>query len=226
MPQLTIGLAGTAGRREDGARLQAQHWPVLLRTFEKVVAENLPQGRHHIRTGGAAWVDHIGVNQFLRGLHDLTLCLPREFDTSTCRFLSHWNPDQSTPSRIREGSQDPIARTIDYYHGQFSQKMGRDTRYGIRDAIQKGARVEVYPEGTGYAPFYNRNIQVGKCDVLICITFGSGFAIQKYVESMPGWRDHKQAGLKDGGTAHCWDHSSAPLKIHVNLNLWIIEERF
>jgi hypothetical protein len=93
-----------------------------------------------------------------------------------------------------EGSRD--AETSNYYHRLFSRHSTgqRNTMEGITKAIKKGAAV-TYSQG-----FFDRNNLVGKCDVLIAFTFGSS------------------NDPKDGGTAHTWHRSSAPIKIHIPLS--------
>jgi hypothetical protein len=216
---ITIGLAGTAGRKSDIERLDRTGYFELVDLFDKVVEEQIGPGPHLIRTGGAAWVDHIGVTEFLRGKHQLELCLPCGYDAQANRFLHQWGSgDSNTARRDKlDGLKSP-ASTADYYHGLFSQRMGRDTREGLSRAIQGGCAVEYY-DG-----FHARNLVVGASDYLVCMTFGSGLAIQKFTPGMSGWHHHRDAGVKPGGTAHCWDNSKAQVKIHCNLNLWLLRD--
>jgi len=126
-----------------------------------------------VQSGGAAWADHVAVSLFLAKQADsLTLYLPAPLD------------DGETFLPTYDGR-------INYYHSIFSKAMGASTIDGIQRAIKLGARVEIV-EG-----FHNRNLPVGKCDVLIASTFGEG--------DQP----------KDGGTSHTWTNSPAPIKIHV-----------
>jgi len=88
-----------------------------------------------------------------------------------------------------------VADTANYYHRLFSQKMGKNTLLGIQEAIDTGA---TYHEVMG--GFHARNLEVGKADIILAYTWGEG--------KVPA----------DGGTKHCWDHSSAPIKIHIPLS--------
>jgi hypothetical protein len=87
------------------------------------------------------------------------------------------------------------ARTANHYHQAFTARMppGRSSFSDLREAIMRGATIWQYEvEG-----FKTRNYTVGRVDVVIAQTFGRG--------SVPA----------DGGTKHCWDNSTAPVKIHI-----------
>lgn len=88
-----------------------------------------------------------------------------------------------------------VGNTATYYHKNFSrvlQAAGRQSSFeDLSDADEKGAHF-FHDDG-----FYARNLRVGVVDVVIAQTFGRG--------SVPA----------DGGTAHTWRNSTAPLKIHI-----------
>jgi hypothetical protein len=92
-----------------------------------------------------------------------------------------------------ENGQGSPGQVANYYHGVFSGHMGRNTMEGIMAASVQGADLRVF-DG-----FHARNREVGKVDALIAFTFADG--------RIP----------KDGGTAHTWRNSRAPIKVHVSL---------
>jgi hypothetical protein len=187
-----IGIIGTAGRKSDAARL---NWDVYILMYEAVLAELRKHSRPwDVRSGGAAWADHIAVKLFLRAeINTLALYLPAPLRSNPkdCGFVA-----------------TEAGRTLNHYHRLFSECYPRpsnqcSSRDEIARAVKLSARQEVVTGETpieGYdlgAYFRPRNLLVGKCDVLIALTFGDG--------QIP----------KDGGTRHCWDNSPAPLKIHI-----------
>jgi hypothetical protein len=92
--------------------------------------------------------------------------------------------------------------TLNYYHKRFSEKMNGNSLNGIAKAKTKGARLicEPYRNEPGNR-LLKRNLGIGKdLHLLIAFTWGSG------------------TEPDDGGTAHCWKHSSAPKKIHIPLH--------
>lgn len=87
------------------------------------------------------------------------------------------------------------ARTANHYHQAFTARMppDRSSFTDLREAIMRGATIWQYEvEG-----FKARNYAVGRVEVVIAQTFGRG--------SVPA----------DGGTAHTWRNSAAPIKIHI-----------
>jgi hypothetical protein len=167
-----VGIIGSAGRREDGPKMNKDlfYWMVSK-------AIQLTYRADHLVSGGAAWSDHVAVDLYLsRVVSGLTLYLPCGYDGS--QYISN---------RIRD-----TGSIANYYHGLFSQKMGKNTLLELQEARDMGAELIVIPGG-----FFARNLEVGKVDLLIAFTWGEG--------SEP----------KDGGTAHTWAHSTAPRKIHI-----------
>lgn len=95
--------------------------------------------------------------------------------------------------RFLERGPKSCGAIANYYHRLFSQRIGTDSLDHICCAADAGARLVVVPG------FHERNLPVGRCDRLVAFTFGEGH------------------GPADGGTKHCWDHSTAPEKVHVPL---------
>lgn len=197
MTTSTFAIIGTAGRRDDAARLNAD---VYARMIDDARRRYNASPDYTLVSGGAAWADHLAVLLFLDGTAPkLTLHLPAEFRNG--RFISRGF-----------SNMDP-ARISTYYHSLFSKALGRDTLAEISAAVEKGAQIVVTPG------FKQRNSLVAQANVLVAYTFGQADretgSARTFVSTDPGWRDPIAAGLKDGGTADTWRKSTAGLKTHV-----------
>lgn len=186
---MKIAIIGTAGRKEDGAKLNKDVYTKMVRdaeqqliTLQEEHVRDKPNGYQYnldLVSGGSAWADHIAVSLYLMDLAD----------SLTLYFPCGWHQGSFEGIEITRNNQ--TARTANYYHSLFSKKMGKNTLLGIQRAIDKGA---TYHEISG--GFFARNLLVGKVDVLLAYTFGEG--------EVP----------KPGGTKHTWDNSVAGVKIH------------
>lgn len=180
---MRTGIIGTAGRREDGPKMSKELftrmcsgvWNILLTdefpSFEEII----------LVSGGAAWADHVAVRLFKmskivrRPFAGLELYLPTDIEGN--QFI---------------GGSD--ARTANYYHQLFSQKMGYNTIEELSNL--RGASGVSFFCGGG---FKARNLSVANnVDYLFAMTWGPG------------------AAPKDGGTAHTWRACRAP-KRHLSL---------
>ena len=199
----TVAIVGTAGRRDAATRLTYPLWLGMVREAERFLA-GLPRPWDLV-SGGAAWSDHVAVRLFLDGKADsLTLYLPCRFDLDVPWFEEtsedrHVNYSEEGTETV--GSE---ARVANFYHRRFSGVLRRDrtetTLHELAEAIRRGARVIV---GEG---FKSRNYGVGHTEALLAFTFGEG--------KVPA----------DGGTAHTWRTSAAPLKVHVPLGTLLEEQ--
>ena len=194
---MKIAIVGTAFRKQDAKYLtkelyfkmvrdaKTQVGIYCLRTSEYLHLEGDNVGQLDISvtkqpvelvSGGAAGADHIAVSLYLMNVADsLTLHLP-----------CGWNHDE----RYFHGS---VANTANYYHQQFSKKLGKDPLQTLDELIT------TMPAGFSHKchnGFKARNLEVGKADVLLAYTFGTG--------DKPG----------SPGTLHTWDNSPAQLKVH------------
>jgi hypothetical protein len=151
-----LAIIGTAGRLEDGKKLNLAKWNDMKRLVAAFVKDHDVK---HVVSGGAAFSDHLSVGLYLAGLIDhLDLMLPCEFDMKEVRFFdtgeyNAWNNPGGTSN---------------FYHQHFSAKILRDSLGEIAKAITKGAAVTV---GHG---FKDRNTIVAKADMMIAFTFGDG----------------------------------------------------
>jgi hypothetical protein len=190
-----IGIIGTAGRKDDAPRLRSDSFERMYDAACETIAE---WGVVEAISGGAAWADHIAVRAFLDGkVRALHLHFPAPF-----------------ADRKFQGSGD--GEIANYYHRKFAAVRGVDSLGEIEEAIAKGAKITV---GNG---FHARNRAVGRdATHLLAFTFGPGTSASfDCVKSDPGYRDALAAGLKDGGTAHCWGNARGPdVKRHIDLGL-------
>lgn len=178
-----IGLIGSAGRKDDASKISRDLYRRMVKDARDIIHKEA-QKPYELVSGGAAFSDHLAITLYLLGFADsLTLYFP-------CLWIPDFGFD----------SQNPAGKTANYYHNQFSTKLGSKptaTLQGIQKAINKGAVCHEIEAG-----FHARNILVGKdLDLLIAYTFSS-------------------TGLpKNGGTSHCWKNSNAIQKIHRNLGV-------
>lgn len=193
----TIAIIGTAGRGEDGDRLNLDVYTKMYRKAKELVDEIEPVFENqHLVSGGAAYADHLAVLLAKNFGYPLTLHLPAEirmdYYAEVAEFL------------IQKSSQFPNpASTANYYHKKFSEKIysysmtklqtgkPRTSFHDLFVVLMAGARTTI-SDG-----FHARNLLVAQSDVIIAFTFGEG--------DVP----------KDGGTKHTWDHAQTDRKIHV-----------
>lgn len=188
----SLAIIGTAGRRGDGERLNVAVFDVMTDIAYDVIRET---GITHLVSGGAAWADHVAVRLVLEGVipaENLMIFLP-----------SALNSDGFASSR--DGN------TSNYYHRKFSHTARIDSIAELNEVRRRGANLIVNPAG-----FFARNAQVAaSADVLLAFTFGEGPAWTKQLSAAT--TSAREAGLKDGGTAHTFDRCRAAVKIHVPL---------
>lgn len=200
-----IGIIGSAGRGEDGAKWTPEVYRNYFKHLDKVLLADVPIADRQLVSGGAAFSDHLAVSLFLAGkATELYLHFPCQFhvDNEDNWF---WSRKLSVPGFADDGNRDFKANpggTLNYYHRLFSEKMQANTMAGIAKAIQKGATMSVhYPMRAGGSALHERNLAIGRgLDRLYAFTWGED-----------------TARPKDGGTSHCWDHSSGR-KFHIPLH--------
>jgi hypothetical protein len=206
---IRVGIIGSAGRKDDTPRMSKQLYKAMFYKTSQVIETMSSQwDMNHITavSGGAAWADHIAVSMFLA----------RKADALELHTPARWLGTKFDP-KTNAGS------TANYYHTLFSDKMGGNTLTGIQTATHRGACIYTH-EG-----FHIRNVALGaNLDLLIAFTFGPGApqtdkAMQPYPQAFYNsenkeWFNPSAAGLKPGGTSHCWSNSTAGVKVHVSLN--------
>lgn len=152
---MRVAIIGTAGRREDGQKLNRAIYNKMVRSAITLLNDKHEEfgeqfgNEIHLISGGAAWADHCAVSVYLLDLCDtLTLYLPAE-----------WTGTDFSGTRDGE--------VANYYHRLFSEKMNGSSLAGIGRAKEKGASLIINRNG-----FKARNLQVGRVDILIAYTFG------------------------------------------------------
>ena len=194
-----ISIVGTAGRREDGAKMsKALYIKAYFRVLELI--QDKPIADRKLISGGAAWADHLAVSLYLSDeASSLDLHIPTQFITDANINMAHAGPIPGFfDTGVRDWRTNP-GGTANYYHKLFSEKVGNNTLAGIERALLKGATIHDHYQWMPGSPMHARNLSVSQCDLLIALTWGEG--------DTP----------KDGGTAHTWSSSTAPTKIHIPL---------
>lgn len=168
---MKIGIVGTCGRREDANKLNDLVYKSMIQKSKDFIT-NLRRSGIDIKTavsGGAAYADAIAVYFFITGFVDnLILHLPCDFDIHKIKYHD---------TGVYNYKTNP-GGTANYYHKLFSQKCHINSLEQIKEAISKGAKVEVTPG------FKERNTKIAnQSDLILAMTFGE-----------------KQI-VKDGGTA-------------------------
>jgi hypothetical protein len=185
----SIAIVGSAGRKEDGARMNAKTFEWMLQTTRKAIADTkMSNNQIVLVSGGSSWADHVAVVLFLEDaatdpFGGLTLFLPTPFKSGA--FLDTGHRDwQSNPGR-----------TLNNYHTAFGKIIKRDTLKDIRCAEALGASLICSARG-----FHARNTQIAQnCDRLFAFTWAKG-----------------AEPPNDGGTRDTWDKCKAE-KRHISL---------
>jgi len=181
---MTIAIIGTAGRdKTKPMRLPLYMW-MLGDVYQRV-----PKGAH-VKSGGAAWADHLSVSLFLFGhAGEITLHLPAPF----------------VNGRFVDSGFKSAGSAANYYHGLFSQIIGRDTLGQIAQVIEMGqvqgnrfVHIECEPASPGIGGMFARNSKVAVADEMLAYTFGKG--------DIPA----------DGGTLDTWNKCNGK-KTHISL---------
>jgi hypothetical protein len=188
MERVRIAIIGTAGRKEDAAKITKELFQNMVNKAEDIITKewNFSWEQVDLLSGGAAVSDHVAVILYLKHVQDgtqLTLELPCDFDDG--RFIDTGRYDYiSNPGR-----------TSNYYHDKFSKIMQGSSLLQIQTALDIGA------SSTISQGFFDRNTKVAKKSThIIAFTFGDG--------KVP----------KDGGTKFTWDCAKNIVKKHVPLS--------
>jgi len=177
---MRISIIGTAGRKEAAPLMTVDLYRLMIKSAMYQVDKYDTGAEGTLVSGGAAWSDHLAISLFKKKIRpSLHLHLPAELDFPNNRFSE----------KTRDGG------IANYYHRQFSQKIGVDTLKSICNIVQ-----ETYCTYDVSSGFFARNRLVGDCDVLIAYTWGEG--------NQPA----------DGGTLNTWKSSYAPIKVHIPLS--------
>lgn len=148
---VTVGIIGTAGRKDDAAKINLEMARFMYKAARDIIRNELKLSPQYIMlvSGGAACADSMAVKLYLAGeAKGLKLELPAKY----------------TAGRFEENE---TGKTCNYYHQLFQKSTGLDSLGDIQKAIQQGA-VAVTHNG-----FLTRNLEVAKSNILIAMTFGN-----------------------------------------------------
>ena len=185
--ETTMGICGTAGRRDDANRLSKNHFEAMYECAH-LMLEQFKESDYGVNTlisGGSSWADHSAVKLFLnKEVPHLKLFLP-------CPFLTEARQFDPTPLTSKEAeNKRSTGETLNALHFRFSQKVGFNSLNEILLASQRGAEI-ITCKG-----FYQRNACVAQSDILLAMTFGD----LEWVKD-GGHVDKKTGEYKLGGTA-------------------------
>jgi hypothetical protein len=207
-PITTVAIIGTAGRKDDGPKMNAQLFEMMCKKAKSIITEEWKLQPSSVRlvSGGAAWSDHVAVRLYLDSLLSdtpfagLIVYLPCGFSFDSVKPCAVEATDKST-----HWAQNP-GRLMNMLHYPFAQKLNLHSHATLQDIVaarSMGAVVDTSSKGG----FHARNALVARAaSRMIAFTWGTG--------DIP----------KDGGTKHAWDlfriSSSPPssFKLHIPLN--------
>jgi hypothetical protein len=161
VPEIKIGLIGSAGRKDDAAKLNLLKYQQMKAAVMATIAPYLSKPITLV-SGGAAVADHIAVQLFMDlPSTKLKLHLPAQFDMARQRYVE-------VPGK----TFDP-GTVANFYHRQFQRNCQQDSLVELQRALYRGASVVVTPG------FKQRNTQIAMdADVMIALTFGEGATLK------------------------------------------------
>ena len=159
--EITLAIVGTAGRKDDAAKLSRHHFEAMCVVAEGLLNQ-LEENKYpisHLVSGGAAWADHVAVRLFLdKKVPNLRLFLP-----------AAWEDGRYKDNGITADPFKNPGGTANYYHRKFQVATHINSLSEIHSAKAEGA--ELIPVEKG---FYARNALVAKSDCILAITYGNG----------------------------------------------------
>lgn len=206
MTMCKLAIIGTAGRKEDQGLLTAQHYHRMTEGAIKLISHlEIDPKELLVVSGGAAWSDHVAVNLVLLGViapEQLTIYLP-----APLVYYGFEADDQSNQRKKR------TADTANYYHKMFSSKVGIDSLNELNRIKQLGT---IFDEEGIVGGFHARNALVarflGTDGHVLAFTTGGSTTNQNdwTIRNFESGTSAETAGLKDGGTAHCFNLCKGP----------------
>ncbi len=148
---MIISIIGTAREPEMTRKLYEK----MITAALHIIMENYIEGEVILKSGGAAWSDHIAVELFLYyGFPTLTLCLPCDYTNGK------YNDTGESQWYLNPG------RTSNNLHSKFSSKTGKNSLKEIETCFSRGAE-KIVRKG-----FHQRNTDVADSDLLIAFSWG------------------------------------------------------
>ena len=180
-------IIGTAGRSHRES-LSIKVWSNMVAKAKEMI----PKGAMGV-SGGAAWADHVAVELYIQGhLSQLQLHLPAPLDNISCCFMGG-----------SMGGPKSAGAAANYYHGMFSNILGRNTIQDIVEASESiGCGYTYQHHDMGLRAMFVRNAVVAKevseGDMVLAYTWDRG-------------------ELSDSGTKNTWDQIKITNKHHVSM---------
>lgn len=151
---IRVAIVGTAGRREDGSKMNAELFDTMIETARSTILTrwNLAPDCVCLVSGGAAWSDHVAV-RLAPEFAALQIHLPCTM-TESGRALDTGSRDWRTnPGWL-----------MNHLHQSFSVKLGRDTLRELCVALRNNpAKI--------YSGFHTRNAQIANSDYLVAFSW-------------------------------------------------------
>lgn len=198
--KVVVSIVGTAGRKEDGAKLNRNVFENMKTKAEALILNKFKLRKQDVLlvSGGSAWADHIAVSLWLENMYTGS---PEDMYSGLRIFLpcGYDNGNTGTQFQFRQhNKRDDPGTTLNRLHNQFNSAMGNgfDSLKDLLCTEALGAEL-----CCSFSGFLNRNIQVAKCDYMIAFTWGDSYGQPK-----------------SGGTFHTWKNCKSQNKIHVPLN--------
>jgi len=185
---ITVGIIGTAFRREDKNKLTKEIYEFMYQSVLGIIEEL--DISYDLVSGGASGADQLAVRLFLNKYgNKLTLHLPCSFFVDGWSFWNENIKDFKHPANI-----------LNYYHGLFIKKTGFHSTQEIAQAISLGAGFTINKG------FLARNERIAQdAMVLIALTFGNGAVLKNggtahcmsYFQSLKGNKNTYHINLND-----------------------------
>ena len=149
-----ISIIGSAGRGDDYKYVTKERYDKMVNYAELMINKlQIPWNQICLKSGGAAFSDHIAITLAMRHKCYLTLHLPVPWDYNNKQYSTQY--------------KDGI--TSNTYHQQFKQLTGIDSLNDLDFIIQNGALVD-----QTHKSFKSRNTEVAKCNIMFAFTNGKG----------------------------------------------------
>ncbi len=165
MPDITLAIIGTAGRKDDAKHLTRKHFEAMCIVAEGLI-EQINESNYPLTTlvsGGAAWADAVAVKLFLdKKVLGLRLFIPAE-----------WTNGEFYDTGVKDPKLNP-GGTANYWHRKFQSATGINGLSDIQIAKAHGAELYCCRGG-----FHGRNAMVAKSDFILACTFGDGHIVKE-----------------------------------------------
>lgn len=151
---ITVGIIGTAGRKEDAGKVTPAIFSRMVDTAARTIALDwkLDPSKVILVSGGSAVADHVAVRLWIRGHID-----------DNKKHGEYAGLQLHVP-----GPNTTDYKSLLYYHEQFSKQQSAHSLAELDGAVRKGAQIAYYPS------FADRNKAVGNVDYLLAFTWGDG----------------------------------------------------